>query len=560
MNVLGVACWGQHEAAAALVVDGQVVAAAEEERFSRKKFDASLPTRAIAYCLEEGRIAPGRIDQVGLYWRPWLHLGEKLCHVVRHLPRSAGALTGAGVRHASLLKFGASFREAFPAHRNARIHYLPHHRCHAASTYLLSGFSEAAILCMDGAGEWAATSCAIGRAGEIKTLWEVPWPDSLGHFYAAVTQHLGFRRFEDEYRVMGLAAFGDPSRDRAEMARALRLLPGGRYALDLRYFDFHLGDRRMVSDHFVTRFGAPRPEGAALEARHADLAAAAQERLEQAVVHVARALVERTGLRRVAVAGGVALNGVAIGKLVTEKVVDEVFVPPGASDAGTALGAALLLSPGTRERRSSRSPATAFLGPSYDDDQIARAVGGRAARRVADPASVAAERIAAGEVIGFFQGRLEFGARALGHRSILADPRIAAMKDIINAKVKHREAFRPFAPAILDEHRAAWFSADAPSPFMNIVLPFRPERRADVPAVVHEDGTGRVQTVRADSDPLFHRLLTLFYALTSVPMVLNTSFNVQGEPIVNTPEEALACFDRAGLDALVIGHWLVPRA
>ncbi len=554
MLALGLACWGQHEAAAAVVGEGKVLAAAEQERFSRRKFDSSLPIDAIRACLETAGCRAADIAQIGFYWHPWHHAGRKIAYFLRHIASPNTLLRGKGHRHLKMFSLPAALATALPELAHAPLRFFKHHECHAASAFLCGPFDTAAVVSLDGAGEWASAWMGRGEGATITTLGEVHWPHSLGHVYAAITEHLGFHRFADEYKVMGLAAYGDPARYRSAFGNLIRLLPSGRYAVDLRYFDYPRHDGRMVSSRFVRRFYPPRNPATEIEARHRDLAAALQERLEQTVAHVVGHAVRATGCERVCLAGGVALNGVAAGRLLRDEIAAEVFIPPAGSDAGCAVGAALLAAGGHRAALT-----RADLGPAWPAERIATVMEARGAVRCLDPAQQTAQSIAEGRIVGWFQGRMEFGARALGNRSILADPRVAEMKERINARVKFREDFRPFAPAILDERRAEWFSIDHPSPFMNMVLPFRAERRAFVPAVVHADGTGRLQTVTAEERPEFHALISAFHDLTGIPMVLNTSFNVQGEPIVNTPEEALACYDKARLDDLVIEDWVLSR-
>jgi carbamoyltransferase len=443
----------------------------------------------------------------------------------------------------------------------APVEYVEHHLAHAVQAWRFGPEDEASVLTADGMGEWTATATwRAGRAGLVRVA-ERCYPQSLGKVYAAVTQHLGFLPDADEGKTMGLAPYGRP-RLVPEFNKLVRHDPERLYEIDLDAFAYPLGRTVMGGAPFARRFGPARRRDAPIEPAHEDLAFAAQAVLEEVLVGVARGLLPSPelrpagpGPRHLGLAGGLFLNCAVNGRIVREAGFDSVFVFPAAGDAGAAAGAAAHVA------GMERSELThAFLGDAFDADAVAKAVEGRGARTVADPAAAAAEALARGKVVGWFQGRMEFGPRALGGRSILADPRDPGVKDRLNREVKFREGFRPFAPSVLEEKAAEWFLSPRPSPFMLLTFPVRPERRGEVPGVVHVDGSARVQTVGREPELLlFRRLVDAFAARTGVPLVLNTSFNVRGEPIVRTPAEAVACFDRSGIDVLVLGNRMLGK-
>jgi carbamoyltransferase len=555
---LGVICYGRHESAAVLVEGGRVVAAAEEERFSRRKFDAEFPARSIDFCLSQAGIKASDLAAVGYGFDPRRRLLAKAAHVARSLPSSL-AVVSHGRRLARRMTgavedLRAHLRFAGPVFR------LNHHLCHAASTFYASPFESAAILTLDGVGDWESGSWGRGRGTAISEIGGVDWPRSLGHVYSAFTEYLGFEPFSDEYKVMGLAAYGEP-RHLEAVARTFWPQPGG-YGVDLSYFNFQRAGATRYSPRLVETFGpALADPDESIPQHYRDVAASVQLQLERVVAHLAREVVAATGERRLCLAGGVAMNSLANGRLLSEGVADEIFVPPCASDAGVALGAAYLAHLRATGRLERHELKTAALGPEYGDAVVVSAARERGleALELDDPARRAAELIAAGKIVGWFQGRGEFGQRALGQRSILADPRRAEMKEVVNARIKFREPFRPFAPSVLAECAADYFLHAGANPFMTRVCPARTERRHEIPAVVHVDGTARVQTVGRADAPLYWQLIESFRELTGVPVVLNTSFNVRGEPIVNTPAEAVDTFLRTSLDALVCGRRLIKK-
>jgi carbamoyltransferase len=555
---LGIICYGWHEAAAVLVNDGHVVAAAEEERFTREKFDAGFPGQAIAFCLKRAGIQSRDLAAVGYGFNPRRKLLQKALHLVRYAPGSINLLTTRTGRLQRMNSITADLRERIGF--SGPVYRFNHHLCHAASTFFASPFPEAAILTLDGIGDWEACWWGRGHGSQIEELGAINWPRSLGHVYAAFTEYLGFKTFSDEYRVMGLAPCGQPVFVR-EMAEIFWPTRDG-YDVNSDYFTFPTGHVPRFSAKVVEKFGPPLAHpGQEIPEHYRNIAASLQAQLETVVEHLVRLLTRQTGLRRLCLAGGVAMNCVANGKLLSKKIVDEIYTPPCASDAGTALGAAWLAWLKTGRPLQRQVLQTAMLGPEYTEAEIDAAfrAGHLQAETVEDPAGSAAELLSQGKVVAWFQGRMEFGQRALGARSILADPRRAEMKEIINAKVKFREPFRPFAPSVLEERANDFFHCDRPAPFMTEVYAVRAEKRPVIPAVTHVDGTARLQTVRKSVNPLYWQLIWKFGELTGVPVVLNTSFNVLGEPIVNTPAEAVATFLKTDLDALICGNRLVVK-
>lgn len=551
-----------HDAAASLLCDGRVVCAVAEERFARKKHVGDFPRQAIESCLQAGNLRPTDLDHVAFFYKPWLGVGRRVLHALRHLPHARDLLERRGGGWLRFRNAEAAFRQEVGLDgRGPCFHFVEHHLAHAASTFFLSPFEEAAILSVDGAGEWATTLLAWGQGRRIRKLEEVYYPHSLGNLYSAFTQYLGFRPNSGEGKVMGLAAYGDPDRYAEEFRRIVRLVPDGGFEIDLSYFQHHLGKERRYSDRVIEVFGPPRVPESEMTPRFADIAAALQRRLEEAVVHLARRLQKRTGLRKLCMAGGVALNGVANGRILRETDFDEIFVQPAASDDGTSLGAALFVWCCALDRERPEPMIHASLGPEFSPARCREAL--RAAGlsyETRDVVRRTAELLAAGKIVGWFHGRAEFGPRALGNRSILADPRPAWMKDVLNARVKRRESFRPFAPAVLAERRDDYFDGGHLSPFMLLVENVRPGRRGELGAVTHVDGTARVQDVTREANPLFYELIGEFGRITGTPVVLNTSFNVRGEPIVNTPEEAIAGFLSMDMDALFLEGHLVEKA
>ena len=561
MRILGISCF-YHDAAACLYGDEGPVAAAEEERFTRKKHDSSFPARSIDWVLQHAGITAHDLDHVVFYEKPVLKFGRILEMTVDAYPEGVGHFTPA---MQSWLR-----EKLWIADRIRKIGwagevlYGQHHLSHAASAYYPSSFDEAAVVTLDGVGERATSTIGRGNGLELELLEEIDFPHSLGLLYSVFTAFLGFEVNEGEYKLMGLAAYGRPRY--ADQVRRLVLVADDRsYRLDLRYFAF---SRRPAawSALFEDAFGRPFPPGSLegeIDQRAADIAASIQEVTEEAILAVATRARDLTGSRRLCFGGGVAQNVLANGRILRERLFDQMYVPSAPGDSGGALGAAAYVTHAVLRLPRSRAPH-AYLGPAYTSDDVRRAVAesGLPSREVDRPQLVreAARMIAGGRIVGWFQGRMEFGPRALGARSILADARDPAMKEKVNARIKYRERFRPFAPSVVRDDVDRYFEDLPMSPFMSFAARARPEVRDVIPAVIHADGTSRIQTVGPDDQPVYYELLQELGRLTGHRVVLNTSFNLRGEPIVATPADALECFVRTSLDALFLENLIVePR-
>lgn len=569
MIVLGINAY-HGDAAACLLVDGTIVAAVEEERLRRVKHWAGFPAEAVRWCLADAGVSPGDVDHVAVGRDPRAHLGAKVRYALRRLPSPRLLLDRVGNtrRVQDLPRALAAALDVPPGGLRAQVHGVEHHLAHLASSFLASPHDTATCVSVDAFGDFVSTMWGRGSGSRIGIDGWIEFPHSLGALYTACTQFLGFDRFGEEYKVMALASYGEPER-LEEFRRIVRREPGGRFRLDLDWFRHHraLVDTRWDdgapqlgrywSRRWIERFGPPRDRDTPPGDREHGLAASLQAVTEEASFALLDAV---GGDGPVCLAGGCAQNSVLNGKIAAIRHRD-VFVPPAAADAGTATGAALYVWHHVLGRPRTGAVPSPYLGPRFDDARIASALGDlepRSARHGTDDAlaRAVAQRLAAGAVVGWFRGRAEWGPRALGNRSILADPRSAAMRDRINRDVKGREPFRPFAPAVLEERASELFDEAAPVPFMNRVVRASVAGRERIPAAVHVDGTARVQTVGPRDNPPFRALLEAFDALTGVPVLLNTSFN-RAEPIVTTPEEALDCARRAGLDALVLGRRVV---
>jgi carbamoyltransferase len=556
MNILGINCFA-HDTAAALLQDGEPVAFVEEERLNREKHTKAFPDRAVTFCLDRAGMGIEDVDVVAFAHRAGLDFKRGAADALRRLPLSAKRLGAQAYIDVSLARKERSFMRRF-GYRGKTVH-VGHHEAHAASAFYASGFDQAAVLTLDRGGDFLSTTLGFGNDTRLETLAEVRNPDSLGEVYSALTWYLGFHPNADEGKVMGLAPYG---RDRyaKEFRDLLTPTPEGLFTVNLSWFRYHL-EGGWLSKRFLERYGPPREPESEITEHHEDLAFAVQDLVEEAGLHVARSLHRLTGSPNLAMAGGVALNSVMNARLLAETPFEHIFIQPAASDAGNALGAALYVWHHALRRPRKWRMDHAFLGPEPDPASFRRVLEARKLpfREVGAPEQEAAKLLADSKIVGWFQGRAEVGPRALGARSILADPRSAEMKDVVNAQVKHREGFRPFAPSVLDEEGSDYFDGYYPNPFMLLVLPIKRAKREVIPAVTHVDGTGRLQSVMADSNPAFHRLIGAFRDLTGVPVVLNTSYNLRGEPIVNTPEEALADYLNTGMDALFLGPYLVEK-
>jgi carbamoyltransferase len=562
MNILGIGGYS-HDSAAALVCDGDVVAAVAEERLTRVKHQGGPPRRAAEFCLKQAGLSWHDLDHVSAYMKPGERLVKRLGYRLRQAPRQpVYAAAYAGYELAHNARYVRDMRRMRGP--RARIHYMAHHPAHAASAFLVSPFESAALLTIDYIGEITSTWQGVGEGTAIRELHRIDYPHSLGVFYSAITDYLGFQRASDEYKVMGLAPFGEP-----EFYDEFRQIvcPNGRLGdyeinLDWTAYQYRPGSRLgYFSDRFLQRFGPARDKGEPIEARHRNIAASAQCVLEDTVLRMARALNAETGQRRLCLAGGVALNCAMNGRLLREGPFDEIYVQPAAGDDGIAIGGAMQLYHQLSGAPRGYVMQDARLGPGFTDAEVVAALkeAGQTYETPQRVESRAAELVADGRIIGWFQDRAEFGPRALGARSILADPTRPDMKDRVNSVVKHRESFRPFAPSCIEERAPDIFEGCTRSPFMLFVHRVRPEWRDRVPAITHVDGTSRVQTVSKTLQPRYHALLREFERLRGVPIVLNTSFNVMGEPIVNSPADAIRCFLGTGIDALVIGDHVVVK-
>jgi carbamoyltransferase len=559
--VLGISCF-YHDSAAALLKDGVVIAAGQEERFSRKRHDSDFPSKAIQYVLHEAGIRPDELDAVGFYDKPLLKFERMLSTYVATFPRSFNSFRKAmPVWLHEKLWVPSIIRKELKPYKGP-IYFAEHHMSHAASCFLPSPFEEAAILTVDGVGEWATASYGVGKGTDVTMLKEIRFPHSLGLLYSAFTYYLGFKVNSAEYKVMGLAPYGKPVHFDRIMKEMVHLNEDGSFKLDMKYFSYDHG-LRMTNGAFDEFFGGPprKPETWMAE-REFDIAASVQKVCEEVVLHMVRHLHEETGLTKLCMAGGVALNCVANGRVIRETPMKELWVQPAAGDAGGAVGVAHYLYNTIEKQPRAKGWTHAYLGPQFNDAEIAQYLDGAGARytTLTDPELPrrTAKLVSEGHVVGWFQGRMEFGPRALGARSILADPRDPKMRDTLNMKIKFREGFRPFAPSVLMDKASEWFEIDCDSPYMLLVAQVREGKRT-IPSVTHVDNSARLQTVTREEAPLYYDLIRAFEEITGVPIVINTSFNVRGEPIVCTPHDAYLCFMRTNMDHLVLGHHLLDK-
>jgi carbamoyltransferase len=577
MNILGINAY-HGNASAAVLSDGQLIAAVEEERFNRVKYAAGFPVRAIRYGLEKAGITLADVDHVAVPRDPYARLGRKLFYALR-MPSFARERLKVLAKFTGIREALAAACDADPEKLGAKFHRVEHHVAHLASAFYCSPFEEAALLSADGLGDFASSMWGAGRGPRMNFLGSIAFPHSLGLYYSAVTQYLGFLKFGDEYKVMGLGAYGDPEfmKEFRDIVRS----NGTRFHLGLEYFTHHrsgpemswaeadktpvLG--KMYSDEMAKKLGPVRAPEAPIEQRHKNLACSLQARLEEVYLGMLRRLAEETGLKSVCLAGGVAFNCVANGKIPRSTGFENVYVHPAAGDAGLAVGAAQFVWHQLLGNPRRFQMEHAYWGPEFSRQEIRLAVetarlaeNGLRVRELPEEELLekTAAMVAEGKILGWFQGRAEWGPRALGNRSIVADPRRPEMKELLNRRIKHRESFRPFAPSILAEKTAEWFEQSHPSPFMTMAYAVRREKRDQIPAPTHVDGTGRLQTVTPAANPRYWRLIREFERQTGVPVVLNTSFN-DNEPIVCKPEEAIDCFERTQMDALVLGDFLITR-
>lgn len=593
LNILGISAY-YHDAAACLLMDGKIIAAAQEERFTRKKHDASFPKNSIAYCLKEAGISLSDIDYVSFYDKPFLKFDRLLETYLAFAPRGFRSFSTAlplwlkdKLFQKSLLTDALSELSSETIDWSKKLLFSEHHLSHAASAFYPSPFESAAVLTMDGVGEWATTSLAIGSGNKLSISHEIHFPHSLGLLYSAFTYYTGFKVNSGEYKLMGLAPYGVPRFAQLIKDHLIDIKEDGSFRLNMDYFNYCVG-LTMTNSKFHDLFGGnPRlPEGD-LTQREMDLAASIQVVLEEVVIKLAKGIKKISGENNLCLAGGVALNCVANGKLLREKIFDKIWIQPAAGDAGGALGAALathhIMLDQARVVDIQDSMRGSYLGPSYSQHEIEASLAsvGAIFETLDDLELInqAAIALASGKAIGWHQGRMEFGPRALGARSILADPRSPTMQKQLNLKVKYRESFRPFAPSVLSEFVRDWFELDDVSPYMLLVADVAVNKRiltthdqdklfgidklnisrSQIPAVTHVDYSARVQTVHSETNPKYHQLISKFYEITGCPLLVNTSFNIRGEPIVNTPVDAFNCFMGTEIDLLVIGNCILRK-
>ena len=593
MRILGISAF-YHDSAAALIDDGKIIAAAQEERFTRKKQDSGFPVKAMEYCLEEAGTELSDIDFIAFYDKPFLKFERLMETYVAYAPKGFESFRMAmplwikeKLFQKSLLR--NKLRSHAPDYNwDNRLLFAEHHQSHAASAFYPSPFESAAILTMDGVGEWTTTSLGLGKGNSVEMVRELHFPHSLGLLYSAFTYYTGFRVNSGEYKVMGLAPYGEPKYAQLIMDNVVDIKQDGSFRLDLSYFDFCTG-LRMTNEKFDALFGAPpRSPESRLTQREMDLAASIQEVTEEIVLRLGRSIAKETGEKNLCLAGGVALNCVANGKLLRDKSFDNIWIQPAAGDAGGALGAALIAHHHFQGQPRKLNGVMdgmkgSYLGPEFAQDDIERRLTAAGAKFTVQSDDETIDRTATalteGKAVGWFQGRMEFGPRALGGRSILGDPRDPAMQKTLNLRVKFRESFRPFAPSVLREDVTDWFELDGDSAYMLLVANVKEDQRRDmtqeeqalfgidklnvprstIPAITHVDYSARIQTVHEQTNPRYHALIKSFKDKTGCPIVINTSFNVRGEPIVCTPEDAFRCFMGSGIEVLVVGNCYLAK-
>lgn len=560
MYILGFNCYG-FNSAACLVKDGRLIAFSEEERFNRQKHTGVFPVNTIQYCLSSSGITVDDVAHVGFHMKPLHQFHKRMGMVIRHLPYALGYYNSHFHRWCNMLTAERKFREEFSYHH--AFYHIKHHVCHAAGSFLVSPFSEAALLTIDGSGEMASSTMGTGLDNKINIFKEIYYPHSLGYLHVSLTHYLGFKPDCDEYKLMSLASYGEPEYY-DEFKKIIVLLPDGEYGIDLSYFNYHKGIRNpWVSKKFLEIFGPLRSKEDPIEQRHKNVAWALQKRLEDTVFHMVYYLHTRTKKKNLCMAGGVALNSVLNGKLLQEGPFENIFILPAAYDAGTCVGSAFYIYNSLLNKPRDYILKNVYLGCRYSENNCREVLDSYRLpyEYLIEDALIkkTAEFLSAGKVVGWFQGGMEMGPRALGNRSILADPRRPDIKNILNAKVKRREGFRPFAPSVISEHAGEYFKCDRPSPFMLFCFHVRENQRDRIPGVVHVDGTARIQTVEESENPRYYKLIREFQKLTGIPVILNTSFNVMNEPIVCAPEDAVRCFLATDIDVLVLGNYLAGK-
>lgn len=565
MYILGISAF-QSDSSAALLKDGRLIGAIEEEKIVEKKHTGDFPVNAIKFLLKKEDIDIRDVDHIAYFWNPFLGLHYRLGQIIKYLPGSLNFFNSHGSMWRDMVSINKRIQKEFGLNKQTyKFHNINHHLSHAASSYFLSDFKESAILTVDGSGEWKNTAIYSADGNNIRLIKDTTYPNSLGYVYASVTQYLGFRPNSGEGKVMGLSSYGNP--EYIDIFRKIiKLCPEGEYKIDLSYFDYYRtaayinNTKLWISNKFINQFGPMRVPESKIEKRHEDIAASLQYVLNETILHIVNYLYDVTKSDNLCIAGGVALNSVANGYVLKKSKFKNIFFQPAAGDGGGSVGAALYLHNSILDQSRVFSQEAVYLGPEFSREEILRELDNRGfPHSIVDSASAGAKIIAEGNILGWFQGRSEFGPRALGHRSILGDPRKKEMKDIMNLKVKHRESFRPFAPSILEEKLTEYFDYGHPSPVMLLVYDVLPDKADIIPSVIHVDGTGRVQTVSRENSPLYYDLINSFYKITNVPVVLNTSFNVRGKPIVCTPAQAIDCFLSTQMDYLIMNDVLVSK-
>jgi len=565
MYNLGISCY-YHDSAAALLKDGHVIAAVEEERFSRKKFDDGYPKMAIDWCLNECAISPKQIDSVAFYDKPILKFERLLDNYIAVAPRGMYSFLDTIPKWLHKRLWIKNEIKNHLKDFKGNIIFPEHHMSHAAYAFYTSEFDESAILTIDGVGEWTTASFGIAKNNKIQLTNDIRWPHSLGLFYSAFTYFLGFKVNEGEYKLMGLSSYGKPKYYDLIKENLIDVKNDGSIHLSMKYFAFTY-DKVMTNENFAQLFGIPpRKEGQKIEQIHYDIGASAQKVLEDVMLKMVNHIYLKTKMKNLCMSGGVALNGVANYQILKNGPFDNVHIPPSPGDGGSAVGCAqyLYFVHNNKKRiiennHSKLIQENVYVGPSYNDEDIIKFLDSNNIKyekfEKQSLLKKTAQLISTGNIVGWYQGKMEWGPRALGNRSILADPRNASMKDILNEKIKHRESFRPFAPSVLEEYASDFFDIDIPSPYMLMVT--KVKKPEIIPAVTHVDGTSRLQTVSNDANPLYYDLINEFYKITGVPVIINTSMNVMGEPIVNTPEQAFQMIVKTDMDCLVMGNNLI---
>ena len=567
MYNLGISCY-YHDSAAALLKDGHVIAAVEEERFSRKKFDDGYPKMAIDWCLNECAISPEQIDSVAFYDKPILKFERLLDNYIAVAPRGMYSFLDTIPKWLHKRLWIKNEIKNHLKGFNGNIIFSEHHMSHAAYAFYTSQFDESAILTIDGVGEWSTASFGIAKNNKIQLTNDIRWPHSLGLFYSAFTYFLGFRVNEGEYKLMGLSSYGKPKYYDLIKENLIDVKNDGSIHLNMKYFAFTY-DKVMTNENFAQLFGIPpRKEDQKTEQIHYDIGASAQKVLEDVMLKMVNHIYLKTKMKNLCIGGGVALNGVANYQILKNSPFDNVHIPPSPGDGGSAVGCAQYLYYMHNNKKriiennySKLIQENVYVGPSYSNEKIIKFLDSNNIKyekfEKQSLLKKTAQLISTGNIVGWYQGKMEWGPRALGNRSILADPRNASMKDILNEKIKHRESFRPFAPSVLEEYASEYFDIDVPSPYMLMVA--KVKKPEIIPAVTHVDGTGRLQTVSNYANPLYYDLINEFFKITGVPVIINTSMNVMGEPIVNTPEQAYQMIVKTDMDCLVLGNNLVLR-